>query len=544
MPLPAQPRLARLQLVLAGALLAAKPCIASGGEPATDPALVGCWRIQIQRVVQQDGKELLLNRPCAVEFAPREFRVACVPTGQATYAYELDSPGHWVAQLTRSDVVKGVPPPTDASYSIDERWLRIDAVARKGGPDDPLRPGRVESLLLRVAPGAGGACEPPPASKSRVGNSPESAIVLSPPEGFAPLLKDMRDIPGLAKVMGRDFLIGMFVPVAELAAAEKDHQRASLFVLATDDTSAGPSPLKPARFRALKAKLHAGARGEVTCDTERAICYGVGTGEGRERGATSPRVTSAFVNVQGRVVRLLVRSAPERMKEADRVTRSFIERLVADNPDDGQRNEAAEEARPGAAAGSGDLHYQAGSIEGAGSFELPEGWRRANLVEVAEREGTAARQGAVAGLPWPRDVGERFLYVPATSRDVMANLVVALRPAETLPFKASDLVAGSEVPRLVRAHVAAAMELYDKSVGANGGKVLERFGPRIVALGDRAGVEYGVTNTRGDGAVNVTRHLTAFGGGKALSVTFSYSQSVEAQYAPVYARVRDSLRPR
>lgn len=162
----------------------------------SDPALHGCWRHEAQGRLFADGRRESVPSPCTTEFSADEMRVRCpfpqkVTIGDflaalprtsegrtevlsqeevqkllaknpriSVYRYRIDRPGHWVATMTESTMVKPLAPPREASYRLEGDRLEI---ALEGADAAAVLPGlvRLETLLVRTTGPEASGCLPP-----------------------------------------------------------------------------------------------------------------------------------------------------------------------------------------------------------------------------------------------------------------------------------------------------------------------------------------------------------------------------------------------
>lgn len=321
---------ARRQAAVVRLLEAALQARAAAVSARADPALMGCWRTQAQRQVFADGTSRVSNTGCALEYQPLALRVAC--PGQPRRAHDLEvlRPGRYAARPVAGP---GKPPgpAREADYQVEAEWLSLSEELPPTPEGRPPGPIRLESVLVRAPPPAGGACLPLDTSAVRAGASPPSAVALSPLPGWASVLKDKGELPRVRDAVKGSFLIGVYVPEGQLAAANEDLSRASAFLVASDDPRGGAEPLRPAAFPGVKAALRKElARMEVSCETERAICFDLpsSAAAGEER----PRLSAGFVNVKGRLVVLHASAVGAGHEAPRRLLTQAIERLLADNP--------------------------------------------------------------------------------------------------------------------------------------------------------------------------------------------------------------------
>jgi hypothetical protein len=84
------------------------------------------------------------------------------------------------------------------------------------------------------------------------------------------------------------------------------------------------------------------------------------------------------------------------------------------------------------------------------------------------------------------------------------------------------------------------MENAEKAIAAKAGKILAREAPRLIALGQHRGIEYGWTTQHPLGPL-VMRQIYAFTRDGTVTISFSHLRA-DVQYRSVYERLRDSIR--
>ncbi|WP_140637459.1 hypothetical protein [Methylibium rhizosphaerae] len=176
-------------------------------------------------------------------------------------------------------------------------------------------------------------------------------------------------------------------------------------------------------------------------------------------------------------------------------------------------------------------------------FDVPVSWRLVEEGIAAQLSSSVAEAAERAGVVVDmRGFQKRQItYVPNTPRRD-ANLVALPRRTTSFPFPPSDLVGPLDrpVPARITAYYNVATESIEKLIAAQGGKVQERMQPRLIALGNHVGIEYGWTSQHPLGPV-VMRQILIFVRDGTVHFTFSRLQADEV-YLPAYERLRASIR--
>jgi hypothetical protein len=301
---------------------------------AGDPQLMGCWRSQHSEQHMPDQKVRHLNSDCVFEIGEKQGRSECeFKTGRTstTFDYEVVAPGRYVITNNKRDAGKPDPTPREVEYRIDGDWMILTSRPDKRAGSPQSVPNKVVGLVMKVVatPGADSqiACHPRGPSAVRVNYvGPPSSLVLSAPDGYAPVLGDPSTDMELAQAINSNFLVGQFAANDPVGLRN---------VLVLDDYKVGAKPMKPADFAEFKKAIVRELGRKTSCEDAQKICFNnIFVPQGTK--STAGRyITTIFLNVKGRVAMIHGAAsgpASSASKMAERAAHAFAEQLLIDNP--------------------------------------------------------------------------------------------------------------------------------------------------------------------------------------------------------------------